>query len=298
MPKNEKPPVAVEESEDLNVLDSEQAGDVSALNIYQRMHRAASMISVLVKKNTCGSGSYGFKYVSHDDTVAKVRLAFQPCGILAIMSIVDSDLTIERVSKQSNGTTVEQLNFIAKVTAEMTFVNVDRPEDRFSVSIPSYAIDNSDKAMGKAISYAKKYGMIALSGLMLATGQDVDQDHIEMRRLYDQKEAQDAPQGARGATASNDAARPVQNRATAQQAAPARMRDDADAVITAIEQADTMEAVKTIFAAFYARREEYIATDCMKITAAKDKAKARLESPAPPAGNKWDEDSAPFEVSK
>lgn len=283
------------DSDDLNVLESEQAGDVTGLNIYQRMHRAASMISVLVKKNTCGSGSYGFKYVSHDDTVAKVRLAFQPCGILAIMSIVDSDLTVERTTKQTGNGAVEQLNFIAKVTAEMTFVNIDKPDDRFSVSIPSYAIDNSDKAMGKAISYAKKYGMIALSGLMLATGQDVDQDHIEMQRLIDAKTPQDAPQATKSTPQPKDTAKPAQNRATAKPTATKSMRDDADAVIAAIDQADTLEAVRRVYNAYYPRREEYIATDCHKIEAAKDRAKARLESPAPPAGNKWQEDSMPFE---
>lgn len=54
-------------------------------------------------------------------------------------------------------------------------------------------------------------------------------------------------------------------------------RDDADAVVAAIEQASTIEGVKAVYGNFYARRTEYSPTDGAKITAAKDAAKARIE---------------------
>lgn len=59
--------------------------------------------------------------------------------------------------------------------------------------------------------------------------------------------------------------------------APPSYRDDADAVIAAIEQADTLEAVKAVYGAFWNQRSEYSATDCANITAAKDAAKSKLE---------------------
>lgn len=59
---------------------------------------------------------------------------------------------------------------------------------------------------------------------------------------------------------------------------PPSYRDDADVVIAAIEQADSLEAVKAVYGEFYKRRKEYSATDCAAISAAKDAAKARIES--------------------
>ena len=69
-----------------------------------------------------------------------------------------------------------------------------------------------------------------------------------------------------------------QNKAGTTPQAPPSYRDDADAVIAAIEQSDTLEAVKAAYSAFYKMRDQYSATDCAAIAAAKDAAKTRLES--------------------
>jgi hypothetical protein len=154
--------------------------ELKELNIHQRMFQAASLISVLVKRDENKFQHY--KYVSHDDVVAKVRRAFQACGILCVMDIQDHTLeTINTADPEAGGKAKFQT--LATVKAEMVFINPDHPEDRFMVHIPSYSLDTSDKALGKAISYAKKYAMIALSGLMLATGDDADQDNLEMTAL-------------------------------------------------------------------------------------------------------------------
>ena len=154
--------------------------ELKDLNIHQRMFRAASLISVLVKRDENKFQHY--KYVSHDDVVAKVRRAFQACGILCVMDIQEHKLeTINTADPDAGGKAKFQT--LAIVTAEMAFINPDQPEDRYVVHIPSYSMDTSDKAFGKAISYAKKYAMIALSGLMLATGDDADQDGLEMTAL-------------------------------------------------------------------------------------------------------------------
>jgi hypothetical protein len=138
-------------------------------NIYQRMFDAAGKISTLVKEHKHGQG---FKFVSHDDAVRKCREAFQQCGILCVMSVEDC-------SVEAQGKTT-----LTRVMMNVEFINPDEPTDRYAVRVPAYALDQSDKGTGKAISYAKKYALIAMSGLMLATGEDVDQDNLEWAALH------------------------------------------------------------------------------------------------------------------
>lgn len=145
-----------------------------ALNIHQRMMGAVNTISTLVKGDM--NSFHQYKYVSHDDVVRKVREAFKRWGILAVMDIPAVEIE-EGTDDKGKGV------IRAFVHASMAFINPDRPEDRYSVSGATYSIDSSDKAVGKAISYLKKYFLIAQSGLMLATGEDQDQDAIEWNRL-------------------------------------------------------------------------------------------------------------------
>lgn len=169
---------------------------IEGLNIYQRMYKAAGMISVLVKRDVNTFQKY--RYVSHDDTVVKVREVFQRCGILATMNVPFWQLEVLKGANNKS-------SVMAKIDAEMTFINPDDPKDAYTVTIPAYALDQSDKAVGKAISYAKKYALIALCGLMLATGDDVDQDAIEMEQLKNaDKNAQDAPESTNMVKGGND----------------------------------------------------------------------------------------------
>ena len=195
--KNGAPPDDVELEEHVNEAAAPTPEQVKGWNIYQRMFAAAGMISVLVKRREMQGfgeeGGRGIRYVSHDDTVLKVRGAFQACGILCVIDVPEYTLqTFTSVEKQTfrDGNSKEKMKItcLAEVKAKAIFINPDKPDDRYEVNIPSYALDTSDKALGKGISYAKKYALIACSGLMLATGEDVDQDRYEMEEMQRRRE--------------------------------------------------------------------------------------------------------------
>lgn len=202
------PPDDVELEEHVDEKAAPTPEQVKGWNIYQRMFAAAGMISVLVKRREMQGfgeeGGRGIRYVSHDDAVLKVRGAFQACGILCVIDIPEYTLqTFTSVDKQTfrDGNTKEKMKItcLAEVKAKALFINPDKPEDRYEVNIPSYALDTSDKALGKGISYAKKYALIACSGLMLATGEDVDQDRYEMEELQRLREQDQGEPGDGGA---------------------------------------------------------------------------------------------------
>lgn len=100
------------------------------------------------------NGQYTF--VSHDAVAAKVHPLLVKYGVLVVPTIED----------------IEQDHNRTKVKLRMHFVNVDKPQDQFSVLYLGFGIDNGDKGPGKAVSYAYKYGL--LKTLCLETGDDPD----------------------------------------------------------------------------------------------------------------------------
>lgn len=162
--------------------------EVRGWNIYQRMYHAADLISMVGK--TRFNSFHKYKYASHDDVVAKVRQAFQLCGILCVTNIAEHKLETQQMPDDTGKVKYQT---IATILEEVSFINPDQPEDRYTIQVPAYAYDTSDKALGKAISYAKKYALVALSGLMLATGDDADQDHIETDAMERARQAKTSP---------------------------------------------------------------------------------------------------------
>jgi hypothetical protein len=61
---------------------------------------------------------------------------------------------------------------------DFVFVNIDNPTDQLAIRIESHAMDNADKACGKAISYGKKYAILKL--FEIETGEDEESRYIDV----------------------------------------------------------------------------------------------------------------------
>lgn len=127
-----------------------------SLNIHQRIHAVMSELDYIQKSERKVNGQY--RFVSHDDVTAKIHPMLVKHGIVIESSVYNT--------KQDGNRTEVYLN--------VRFVNIDKPEDQFSVNSIGYGIDSSDKGPGKAISYAFKYAI--LKTFCLETGDDPDQD--------------------------------------------------------------------------------------------------------------------------
>lgn len=140
------------------------------LNIFQRLHAAMEEISYVQKTHTIafkndGSGGKGYKVVTHDAVTAKVRPLLVKHGVVYVPQnmVIDQD---------GNRTAVRM---------DVTFINIDKPDDRIAVPTIGYGIDTGDKGPGKAVSYAVKYAL--LKALGLETGEDADLDaDVEHKR--------------------------------------------------------------------------------------------------------------------
>ena len=94
-------------------------------------------------------------------------------GIVCYPELVASaSLSKEEGSKQ----------FRYEATYDFVFVNVDTQEDRLTIRIQAHAMDNADKAPGKAISYAKKYAVLKL--FEIETGED-EESRYQSGEVFD-----------------------------------------------------------------------------------------------------------------
>ena len=128
------------------------------LNLFQRINQVRTKVDYAQKlKNVDGK----YNVVTHDQITALVRQHMIDAGIVCYPELIaSSSLPKEEGSKQ----------FRYEATYAFHFVNVDDPSDRITVTIQSHAMDNSDKAPGKAISYAKKYAVLKV--FEIETGED------------------------------------------------------------------------------------------------------------------------------
>lgn len=127
-----------------------------SLNIFQRILGVMSELDYIQKGPKTVNGQY--RYASHDQVTAALHPLFVKYGIVSVPSVEES-------MQEGNRTIVKLVT---------TFVNVDFPQDHFTMRSIGYGIDAGDKGPGKAISYAFK--MACLKTFCLETGEDPDFD--------------------------------------------------------------------------------------------------------------------------
>jgi len=134
-----------------------------ALNVEQRLLAVMGELSYVQRDRVAPKEIGGFSFVSHDAVTSAVRPLLVKYGVLCLPTIAEGGH-----SREGNQTTL---------LVDVTFVNVDRPEDQRIVRSVGYGIDKQDKGPGKAMSYAVKYAL--LKTFSLETGDDVEAASIE-----------------------------------------------------------------------------------------------------------------------
>jgi hypothetical protein len=69
-----------------------------------------------------------------------------------------------------NAEMVRAKQFRYQATYDFTFANIEDAADQIVIRIEAHAMDNSDKAPGKALSYAAKYALLKVFNI--ETGED------------------------------------------------------------------------------------------------------------------------------
>ena len=137
------------------------------MNVYQRLNEVRKAVDYVRKEKRVGEG--GYLAVTHDAVTALTREHFIKHGVVIVPSFVSSEV------KLTGTTTAKGIPFI-RYEAKYRFnvANADDPTDCFSLDMESHAIDQGDKAPGKALSYAKKYVVLKL--LEIESGEEADEE--------------------------------------------------------------------------------------------------------------------------
>jgi hypothetical protein len=136
-------------------------------NVFQRINSVQKEIGYVQKDRSVSTGGGSYKAVSHDTVTAMLRPFLVKHGI-AVSTSLAGDPVFDPLAEGS-----KQRLFHAEFV--ISFINVDDPQDRLHVTLPAHALDNGDKAPGKAISYATKYAL--LKTFLLETGEDEESRH-------------------------------------------------------------------------------------------------------------------------
>ena len=123
------------------------------MNLLQRINEVRKTIAYVQKDKSVSTGGGSYKAVTHDVVTAMVRPAMIAQGIVCLPYLVESESKAkEEGAKQ----------FRYEATYDFAFINEDDPADRLMIRIQAHAMDNADKAPGKALSYAKKSAILKL----------------------------------------------------------------------------------------------------------------------------------------
>lgn len=123
------------------------------LNLLQRINEIRKKVDYIQKDKSVSTGGGSYKAVTHDQVTAILREHMITFGVVCIPSLVAS---------KANDKVGDAKQFRYDATYSFDFVNCDKPEEKLSITIEAHAMDNADKAPGKALSYAKKYAVLKL----------------------------------------------------------------------------------------------------------------------------------------
>lgn len=153
------------------------------MNLFQRINAIQLKISSVYKGAKVSMGNSGsYNAVSHDDVTALLHQPIADVGIIAFPNMESAEVEPFETVKSYNGKDTVSMGYRVRVWASVTFINMDKPDERITTKCFSYALDNGDKATGKAYSMAIKY--CYLKTFMLESCDEEESRTFEHSQVY------------------------------------------------------------------------------------------------------------------
>lgn len=130
------------------------------MNVYQRIKAVMEDLPYVQKKKDMNLGGKSVKTLAYEDLAADVQPLLIKHGMVLLSSLQDlkvETLESEKPGYNSGDPPKKIVTTIATVQIAFTLVNADQPDDRTPpMCFPGMGFDTSDKAVGKATTYAAK----------------------------------------------------------------------------------------------------------------------------------------------
>lgn len=142
--------------------------NTKARNIYERINLITSELGVIAKNLQVDiTKSRSFKAVGERqilDAVKPLENKYRVTSYPMTRQIIDKDV----IEKENDYGITKSL--FMRIETIYRFVNIDNPEDYIETTVYGDGIDTSDKAPGKAMTYADKYALMKI--YKISTGDD------------------------------------------------------------------------------------------------------------------------------
>lgn len=143
-------------------------------NIYQRINAVTQDKSIYIKKGSAGQGTG----VNYDEVIAVLQPLLVKHGIV---------VSIDKIGEARNRETKKGA-YIYECDFDISYINIDNPDNRHVTRVESHAQDGGDKATGKAMTYATKTSMLKVFGI--ETGeQDESREELRNTSMIDEQTA-------------------------------------------------------------------------------------------------------------
>lgn len=116
------------------------------MNIYQKMVEIRKAVPYLQK----AANGPQYQYVSSSQTVSSVRDLLDEHGIFLKTEMLEQQLTEFKTAKGA-------LQFMTVIKMRFTWINAENPEEQIVTLWEGQGVDNGEKGIGKAATYAEKY---------------------------------------------------------------------------------------------------------------------------------------------
>lgn len=137
------------------------------MNIYQKLVEVRKSVPYLQKE----AQGHQYQYTGSSQVLAAVRQKLDDLGLYLTCDIVGHNLIDGKTAKGGREVTTE-------LDLEFTWVNAENPEEKVKIKWYGQGVDNSEKGVGKALTYAEKYFM--LKQFNIATDKD-DPDAFQQK---------------------------------------------------------------------------------------------------------------------
>ena len=122
------------------------------MNLHEKLIAVRKQITYIQK------GTYNqkqnFKYVSSTNILEHIRPLLDDNGILIVPRIMAYNARLHAYSKSSG--------YFTELIIEYEVINVEKPDDKITIKWYAQGLDQSEKGVGKALTYGEKYLFLKL----------------------------------------------------------------------------------------------------------------------------------------
>lgn len=120
------------------------------LNLHQRLVAVRRSVPYLKKDNK----GFQFQYVSSSQTLGNLRSAMDEFNLLLVPAVLEVK-TSQKITKKG-----ETHFTFTELFMQFTWINADNPEETLVVPFYGQGVDDAEKGVGKALTYAEKYFLL------------------------------------------------------------------------------------------------------------------------------------------